>query len=283
MSTSTVPSTAAGVDARDLAPDHAVPGVDFRSLPHRHVVDERLGNLEFGLEARRVRHAGQFVPGSDQLADLHAHELENAVQTCPDPEPVDFLPAQCDQGLHLLDARRLRRQLCIHGGLAGILPGALQPEPLLQLLHGDARLHQRHAIREAGPGQLEVRVVLRLGLEVLGLNVRGQGLLGQALVLQLCLEIRQVGLGGPQLGLRVEVLLLDLRAAQVQQHRVRLYRLAGLDAPSLDPARVARRDHDNGLRHQRADAPHLSQHLAAFHRVCEYDGGIHAGRRRLDS
>ena len=125
--------------------------------------------------------------------------------------------------------------------------------------------------------------MLRLGLEVLGLNVRGQGLLGQALVLQLCLEIRQVGLGGPQLGLRVEVLLLDLRAAQVQQHRLRLHGLAGLDAPSLDPARVARRDHDNGLRHQRADAPHLSQHLAASHCVCAYDGGSHAGRRRLDS
>ena len=71
-------------------------------------------------------------------------------------------------------------------------------------------------VRKTGLGQLQIGLVLRLGLQVLSLYFADHGLLGQTLVLQLRLYVREVGLRRPQLGLRVEVLLLDLRAAQFQ-------------------------------------------------------------------
>ena len=58
--------------------------------------------------------------------------------------------------------------------------------------------------------------MLCLGLQELALDIGGDGLLGKALILQLCLEIRQVGLGLSQLGCGLQVLLLDLRAAEFQ-------------------------------------------------------------------
>ena len=125
--------------------------------------------------------------------------------------------------------------------------------------------------------------MLRLGLEELPLDVGGDGLLGKALILDLRLEIREVGLSFSQLGCGVQVFLLDLRAAELQQDRAGGDRLAGLDEASLDTSRVAGRDHDHGLGHKGADAAHLPHHLAALHDVGEDNSSVHARGGRLDA
>ena len=70
---------------------------------------------------RRIGYPRQLVAGSDQLTDLDIHQLQNAVHTGPDPEPVNLFLAQCQQSLHLLDACLLGHRLRFHGRVAGVL------------------------------------------------------------------------------------------------------------------------------------------------------------------
>lgn len=99
-------------------------------------------------------------------------------------------------------------------------------------------------------------------MQELTLDIGGEGLLGKALILELCLEIRQVGLGSSQLGRILQAFLLDLRAAEFPQDCTGTDRLAGPDEASLDTSSAACRDDHHGLGHRGADAAHLP-HLTA--------------------
>lgn len=59
------------------------------------------------------------------------------------------------------------------------------------------------------------------GLQVPPLDVRGHGLPGEALVLELRLEMREICLDFSRLNRGVQAFLLDLRAADFQQDRAR--------------------------------------------------------------
>ena len=56
---------------------HAVTRVDLCRLTHLDVLRLRLRDPQFGLEASRVRYAGQVLPGSDALAYFDRHLLQD--------------------------------------------------------------------------------------------------------------------------------------------------------------------------------------------------------------
>ena len=66
--------------------------------------------------------------------------------------------------------------------------------------------------------------------------------------------------------------LLQLRAAQFQNHRVRVHGCAGPDIYFFYAPFRVRRDPANVLRHKRAESAHLTRHWAAFNGI-DPDGG----------
>ncbi len=92
-----------------------------------------------------------------------------------------------------------------------------------------------------------------------------------------------VGLGAPQLRLGLEGLLGDLGIAELQQDRVCVDPRARLDPDPLDATVAAGRDPGLALGHQRARAPHLTQHLAALDRGKVESVELNLRSRRLES
>ncbi|MDE0626857.1 MAG: hypothetical protein OXH99_10700, partial [Bryobacterales bacterium] len=129
----------------------------------------------------------------------------------------------------------------------------------------------------------EVSIILCLGLQELPLDIGGDGLLGQALILELGLEIRQVNLGFFRLGRTLQLFLFNLRAAQFRQGCSATDRLAGPDKTSLDTSGLACRDHHHGLGHKGANAPHLPHHPTERDRVGEDNGSVRTQCRRLNA
>ena len=149
-------------------------------------------------------------------------------------------------------------------GLRASSRARFQLEPLPELLHGDARLHERHAICQPCLREFEVRFVLRLRVQVLALDLGGHGSLGESRILQLRLQIGEIGLSLFHLRFGFQILLIDLRAAELEQNRSGADGLSGLHVPPLHAPLVGGGDHDNDFRNEGSDSPHPAKHLAPF-------------------
>ena len=110
------------IDAGDAPCDDAVARVDFGLLAELDVLGLRLGDLDFRLQAARVRDAREVRARRDLLADFDRHQLQHAVEAGADLELVALLLRQLEQRVRLIDQRLLHVKLRAHRiGLAGEL------------------------------------------------------------------------------------------------------------------------------------------------------------------
>ena len=109
----------------------------------------------------------------------------------------------------------------------------------------------------------------------------GAGVLRERLVIQLYFKVGVLGLGGADLRFGVEHILLELRVAELEQHRVRLDQLAGQQEAALDPALIPGGHQEHVLRRQRAQTADVEHHVAAPDRVDE-GRAVDGGRGRLE-
>jgi len=96
-------------------------------------------------------------------------------------------------------------------------------------------------------------------------------------------QIDELALRGRQLALGIERFDLDVRVCKLEQHSVRLHRIARLDEDALDPRGSERGDPANVLGHERSRTPHLAHHLPAAHRVDPEGTAIDARCRGLQA
>ena len=175
----------------------------------------------------------------------------------------------------------LRRQLRLDGLLAYRGPLLLQTNADFQLLGRNLGLGERHLIGETLFRHLFLRQVLGPGLLVIRCHRGGASSLRERLVLQLHFKVGVLGLGGANLRFGVEHILLELRVAELEQHRVRLDLLTGQQKAAVDPALIPGGYKKNVLRHQRAQTADVEHHVAAPDRVDE-GRAVDRGRGRLE-
>jgi hypothetical protein len=120
---------------------------------------------------------------------------------------------------------------------------------------------------------------------VIGFDGGGGRLLVQPLGVEPGLQAGEVGLGGAQLVLGFELLLLQLRIGELEDDGVGRHLRAGPQDDALDAALRRRGQPAPRLvdRHQRAETAHLAQHRAALHRVDPHGGAFHRRRGRLEA
>jgi hypothetical protein len=82
--------------------------------------------------------------------------------------------------------------------------------------------------------------------------------------------------------LRFAVRLFDTRAAQFENHRIRLDNGAGPEHDALDPACRRRRNPADVFRNQRAGPANLAQHLAALDGIDPHGRAVDARSRGLE-
>ena len=128
-----------------------------------------------------------------------------------------------------------------------------------------------------------VRVFCHLRRAVLRGNGRCLRALVHQLILKLGFRLLVGGFRALQLIFRVERLLLQLRIAEIENHRVRFHGRSGKQIALLDAPLGRRRDHPHGFRHEGAQPADFAKHRPALHGVGPDRRFVDARRRRLQA
>ena len=144
-STVTVPFTADGIDADDLARDEAAAGIDRGDLADGQVARLRFRDAQFRLQAGRIRDAHQVGAGLHLLADFDRHLLEHAGHAGADAQLIDLLAAKVVVRAALIDQRLRRLQLRARRSLR--TPSADPSQSVLRVLSDSARTTDCFRIR----------------------------------------------------------------------------------------------------------------------------------------
>ncbi len=263
--------------------DDPVARVDRRALADLDIPRLGLGDLQLRLQLVPLDDLGERRPGSHALARLHRHFLEDAGDARPHAQRVHLRPLQARERPLLLDPRVLRLDLRLlrlgvdgEAFLLDLVAGRELLGPHFRKLQGQAR---DEPLLEEPP----VGLRLQLRLVEVGLDGRRGRLLIEQLLAEADLRVREIGLSGLQLPVRVERVPLELGVGHFQDHRIGRDIGARLDQEALD-ARV-RRGGDLadplGLGHERAGAANLPLHRAALDDVDQDRALVHRWRRRL--
>ena len=105
------------VDARHLAVDDAIPGVDLRALADLDVLGLGFGDLHLGLQMGGIGHPGQVGAGGDLGADFDRDDLQDTAHSGFNVEGVGLGLLELGVGAQPVDL--------------GLLDGELRRDPFL--------------------------------------------------------------------------------------------------------------------------------------------------------